>query len=404
MAAALLSGCSLTQLLPGSGGEIKKAQLGDLPTAEEMTIKYNGYGFAALTSLEEKRLYAGIDRALQQNTSVEFTTEKLEDVDRVSDVLEFYKDDHPEVFWIDETAPYYYKESGGVLSVQLHYKLEGAELEQAKATLESKLEEITSEAPQGVSEYELELYVHNYIIQNCDYDTEAVEMHKQDTVRSNEQNVYGVLVEGRAVCEGYARAFQLLCERLDVRCWVIQGQALGFEGDGNTNHIWNCVMLNGEWYQVDVTWDDYDGAETFGDEQYYYFNLTTAEMEKDHVIAPSYSDYDSNDVWYNGFVPQCDSTEYYYFYRNAHMIYDLDDSGNIDWLVQAASTNDSYCVYMISEDLDFETTYNSIVQDYAYQWISSANVINGYEPNIGDTCKLSANDTRRIVTLILVYE
>ena len=399
-AAALLGSCSLTGLFDNNSHS--DIELSDLPGSEELTVKYNGYGFAALTSLAEKRLYAGFDSVVGGLQSEEFVTESLDNPDRISDVLEFYKDDHPDVFWIDETEPYYYSDSNGVLTVRLHFKLQGDKLAEAKGRLEATLQSAAADAPKDATPYERELYAHDYLISVCDYDEEAVELHKDDAVRANEQNAYGALVEGRAVCEGYTRAFQLLCSRLEVPCWVIQGQAEGFDGEGNTNHIWNCVMLDGEWYQVDVTWDDYDSTETIGDEQYFYFNLTTEQMTKDHVIAPSYSEYTTSDVWYNGFVPECSSTTYYYFNRNGRVITDLEEYALSAYVTEAAANNRDHCVFVVDESRDFEDTYESIVQEYAYRWITQANEINGY-PTLSSDCKLSPYEDRRLITLLLAY-
>ena len=137
LSVALLGGCSLPGLFNNNEGS--KVEISGLPNAEELTVKYNGYGFAALTSLAEKRLYAGIDATIDGLQAEEFITESLEDPGRISDVLEFYKDDHPDVFWVDETEPYYYSDENGALTVCLNFKLTGEELASAKAELEATL-------------------------------------------------------------------------------------------------------------------------------------------------------------------------------------------------------------------------------------------------------------------------
>lgn len=57
------------------------------------------------------------------------------------------------------------------------------------------------------------------------------------------------------VCEGYAKAFQLLCDlttfRSDVRCYTVTGLMQGGKGAGN--HMWNIVSIGGDHYLVDVT-------------------------------------------------------------------------------------------------------------------------------------------------------
>ena len=58
------------------------------------------------------------------------------------------------------------------------------------------------------------------------------------------------------VCEGYARAFKVLCDKLtDVSCILASGDGITNSG-GSEPHMWNYVRLDGKWYAVDVTWDD----------------------------------------------------------------------------------------------------------------------------------------------------
>lgn len=61
----------------------------------------------------------------------------------------------------------------------------------------------------------------------------------------------GVFLKGgTVVCEGYAKAFKLLCDRFEIPCILVVGDAGG-------GHMWNYVQMeDGNWYLVDVTWDD----------------------------------------------------------------------------------------------------------------------------------------------------
>lgn len=67
---------------------------------------------------------------------------------------------------------------------------------------------------------------------------------------------YGALNKGESVCEGYAEAFKMLCDRVDIPCILVVGTGTS-GGDGGA-HMWNYVKLEGSWYAVDVTWDDTD--------------------------------------------------------------------------------------------------------------------------------------------------
>ena len=354
---------------------------------EELRQKYTGYGFSALKTEEEQRLKAVA--VLEIGV--------LEDSALVGNGGRITRDDGITISLC----------SIDIIFSGVTFDSQGIVVAVIAACLVCRdklavLEQIVADAPAESSDYQKELFVHDRLIDACTYDEEAVEIHKQEKVRGNEQNAYGALVEGKAVCEGYTRAFQILCSRLGVTCWVIQGQAIGFEGESSVNHIWNCVQLDGDWYHVDATWDDYEDAPAATD-RYYYFNLTTAELEKDHIISPLYGESTGEDVWCNGYVPECNSTDYYYFSLNAFALYSLDDYACSEYLAQAAAEGRESCCYRIDEDADFEYVFDEVVRAYAYDWVTTANEINGYSPQISERCKLSANNERRIITLIMEY-
>lgn len=57
------------------------------------------------------------------------------------------------------------------------------------------------------------------------------------------------------VCEGYARAFKILCDEMGIPCILMSGTA--FLGSNSGGHMWNYVQMeDGKWYAIDVTWDD----------------------------------------------------------------------------------------------------------------------------------------------------
>lgn len=72
---------------------------------------------------------------------------------------------------------------------------------------------------------------------------------------NNKYNLYGAIVETKVVCEGYARMFKYIMDGLDIPSILVSGTATN--SDGQTElHAWNYVELNGQWYAIDVTWND----------------------------------------------------------------------------------------------------------------------------------------------------
>ena len=388
----VLSGCSIFERSENTGGTAETAA-----QTEAARLDYSGYGFQALQNDNEKLLYAALDKAINKPYSEKFRAPKPQTAEKTRAILELYKDDHPDVFWLDDTSLYSYVESGDSITIELNFKLDGDALAAAKQRLEQSVRAATDNAPTDATDYQLELYVHDYLLEHCAYDSEAVELHQNDSVRANEQNAYGALVEGKAVCEGYARAFCLLCTRLGLKNWVLQGTS------ENVNHIWNCVELDGNWYHVDATWDDRDGESTSGSDNYYYFNVNDTEIKKDHTPAALYSDYDAYDALYNGYIPTCGSMDYNYFTLNGKTIVDLDSEDLPSFVAENAAAGAATCAFVVGDDLNFDDTYDQMVSSYAYNWLTSANEINGYEPQLNEVCQLAAYQDRRVITLILEY-
>lgn len=100
---------------------------------------------------------------------------------------------------------------------------------------------------QGYSQSEKIKYVHNWMIENIEYDNyfEAEEPY----------SIVGALTEGKAVCEGYARGFKYIMDELAIPCILVSGTGTNSNGD-TESHAWNYVYINEKWYAIDVTWDD----------------------------------------------------------------------------------------------------------------------------------------------------
>ena len=119
--------------------------------------------------------------------------------------------------------------------------------------------------------------IHNYLIDNVSYDTTIS--------HENIYNIYGTLVNGEAVCEGYARSFKYLMDELGIPCVLVIGTGTNSEGK-TEDHAWNYVEVDGNWYAVDTTWDDpiIRGNGTIpSNVKYKYFLKGEQEFNKDHT-------------------------------------------------------------------------------------------------------------------------
>ena len=96
------------------------------------------------------------------------------------------------------------------------------------------------------SRYNKILYVHDWLVDNLEYDGN----------KDNKDNIYGTFVDKKVVCEGYAEGLKYLLDKLNIPCVLVYG--VGYDENGNQEaHAWNYVQMeDGKWYAVDTTWDD----------------------------------------------------------------------------------------------------------------------------------------------------
>ena len=65
------------------------------------------------------------------------------------------------------------------------------------------------------------------------------------------QTIYGGFVNGAIQCDGYAKTMQYLCDMSGIESMIIVGT-----NEANDTHAWNVVKVDGDWYNIDCTWDD----------------------------------------------------------------------------------------------------------------------------------------------------
>ena len=171
----------------------------------------------------------------------------------------------------------------------------------------SKLDEITRIVIKpGMTDYEKELAFHDFIVENIEYDTS---FDMDNGVPRSSSHALGALETGFAVCEGYAQLMMLLLNRAGIPCRMVTGVA-----DGEL-HAWNMVLLNGDTYHVDVTWDDPVPVEENAKKEsirYDYFNVNDKELGKSHT-------------WITADYPACVETAENYFVKNKLIVNGIDN-------------------------------------------------------------------------------
>ena len=356
------------------------------------------YAYSTLTDDYVKKLYNQISDNIDSEYEPSFYAEGNLSEYQMTQAVEAYKNDHPEVFWLK--SYYEYENYDYETGIWLTYTMSGDKLVTAKKEFNTAVDTISQSVPYG-TECEREEYIHNYIINNCDYDEEAAE---SEEVQGNENDAYGVFVDGKAVCEGYSKAFQILCNKADIDCIQLMGIV------DSDNHVWNCVKIGGDWYQIDVTWDDVDD---FIYDSHEYFNLTDSLMYEEHTLSPKYSEIDAEsflnlESWCNFYVPKCTAEKYNYhnycYNYKYPTVSNLDDSDNVSTAIaKAAKNGEEYFVVIVDENVNYDDVYDEVRNGYMYDWLTKANQINSDSPKLNDTCNMLYDEKSNLITFQLEY-
>lgn len=195
--------------------------------------------------------------------------------------------DNPEAFCFDRNCKTSSKNNISYFIPQ--YNLTKNEYEKNLKTLKNKVKEILKNDYED--DYSAELLFHDYLVDNCEYTSGEDD---------NYCNVYGALVLGKANCEGYTHAMNYLLKQAGVESFAVHG--IGTPPNQKPQaHIWNIVKINGNYYHLDVTWDDpvFENIEKDENVRYNYFNLT------DTVIKQTHKDFTPDNL--------CNSDEENYF-------------------------------------------------------------------------------------------
>ena len=166
--------------------------------------------------------------------------------------------DHPELFDLNVGQYAYSIQPGGKVKVALYYRQSSETFEMREQKLRQAADHVLQSCfPDGwkhLSPLKREKLLFNYIADHVSYDHESWKQVQKDpkwtTQNSDAWSAYGALVKGKAVCQGIACAFKLLCDQVDIPSLVVIGSVL----KSRERHAWNIIRIDGQFYHVDCTW------------------------------------------------------------------------------------------------------------------------------------------------------
>ena len=181
----------------------------------------------------------------------------------------------PESFWVLGFNSNNYEVDGTYVTVMepFYTVTDPDEIARMQREIDAAAQEIIAKCPGELDQFGSCKVIHDELIKRNTYDHSLQLPHIYD--------LYGALVTGDAVCQGYAFAFAYLTNLMGYESEVVV----------SSTHAWNRMItpIDCNDYFIDVTWDDKDYQDDNGNDVivYDYFGLTREEVEAidSHAIA-----------------------------------------------------------------------------------------------------------------------
>lgn len=268
-ATLLLTGCRFLPTMPLPGKPAAEAPKQLAPVRMEPSEKTALYYCRRQLDCAEREAYDRISQAIREHSET-VTTQGVSH-ERLFEIYRMVCLDHPGFFWNGEelNASYTPDDPQQLVTLRLDYSMSVQEAEEKQEALTARTSPILHELT-GKSDYEKVKGVYEYVISQTAYDEAC-----------GDQTLLSVLLEGKGLCAGYARAVQYLLQQLGVETLYISGTADG------ASHSWNIVRLDDGYYAVDATWGDPvtdDGTQTLLHD---YLCVTTQELSRTHSADTS---------------------------------------------------------------------------------------------------------------------
>lgn len=181
----------------------------------------------------------------------------------------------------DLISGFTYKYSGSYVdSVVLKYRYDRTSTAKILTKYQELADNLIASLDPQMSDLDKLFYLHNYLALHTEYDMEAADdaintgSSVVDSKYALSFSTVGPLFNGKAVCSGYSQAYLYLLNRLGIEAKYLTST--------NMNHGWNIVKYNGNWYHVDITYDD-PVPDLIGYVDYKYFMKNDAQMSEDHT-------------------------------------------------------------------------------------------------------------------------
>lgn len=223
----------------------------------------------SVAKYSESQLYKYLDSELAEMHETIDLEEFIITRAEIKGIWRSYLNTRPEYFWVGYGFSHNYMNET-ILDIHPNYFLDYSEREFKIAELNAQIETILQSCKNNWSCTDRLLYFHDWLCEHVEYDEETVGGLKD--VGWETTSSYGALCEGVAICGGYSKAFQALCKRIGIECYLTTSSEM--------NHTWNVLKLADSYLHVDVTFDDTESGPTLAHK--YFLKSDEAMLNGNH--------------------------------------------------------------------------------------------------------------------------
>ncbi len=264
--------------------------------------------------------------------------------------------DYPEIFYFDKAVSARFEKGSGELIIEQKYDdfwTAVTDKQEKLALFNQTVDNIVDMANTYSNDFERALFVHDYLIDKAVYDFDIIK--KPSDQWGYAAGAYSCLIDKKTICEGFSKAYKLVLDRLGIECIIVADEK------GDEPHAWNNIKLDGEWYIVDLTYDNsakYDENPENNHNSHEYF-------------CAKQDEYSRKAEWANGnpTVPECNGQKYNYHKYYGYYV----DEYSFDAVKEVINDQDNSGIATVkfSNKTEFQKAVKDLIDDNKMWNISS---------------------------------
>ncbi len=329
--------------------ESKEERLSEEKSPEEGTEVSSSedsfyYAYGTLETQEMRQLYREMLQSLQnRENETELSTLNP---DLLESVFGAVMADHPEIFYADGYSSTVYKLGNSMKKITFTgtFTMEEEEIRRRQELLNETVAGWMAGLKPEMDDYEKVKYLYEYLIVHTEYEQGA----------PDSQNICSVLLNGKSVCQGYAKTLQLLCQKAGLEAFLVTGQV------GGQGHAWDLIRLDGEWYHVDPTWGDASylregesplTAASSPAVNFDYFCVTTDQISQSHCLGEGQK------------LPACTAVADHYYRREGLFLTQADEEQIRAIFERAVQNGQAVVTFQCADDEVYDQVYRMLIEE-----------------------------------------